>query len=163
MTEIGLIRYTSGDWTPGNSYVRVRIEADELEDPQDLYLSIALSDVGAFVTPLLTLSGKAGNRGATRRGGGEAVSATPGFRGAGSDQDRRNHSAAGHRPDDIGLFDANETSRREHRLTSFSVAFPRPATVRTSVQHSTACLSRNGAGSEGLSDCDGQKTSFVRS
>jgi hypothetical protein len=51
MTEIGLVRYASGDWTPGNPYVRVRIEADELEDPQDL--SIALSDVGAFVTLLL--------------------------------------------------------------------------------------------------------------
>lgn len=58
MTEIGLIRYASGDWTPGNPYVRVRIEADELEEPQDL--SIALSDVGAFVTLLLALSGKAG-------------------------------------------------------------------------------------------------------
>jgi hypothetical protein len=34
MTEIGLIRYASGDWTPGNPYVRVRIEADELEEPQ---------------------------------------------------------------------------------------------------------------------------------
>jgi hypothetical protein len=61
MTEIGLIRYASGDWTPGNPYVRVRIEADELEEPQDL--SIALSDVGAFVTLLLALSGKAGTGG----------------------------------------------------------------------------------------------------
>jgi hypothetical protein len=48
----------SGDWTPGNPCVRVRIEADELEEPQDL--SIALSDVAAFVTLLLALSGKAG-------------------------------------------------------------------------------------------------------
>jgi hypothetical protein len=58
MTEIGLIRYASGSWTPGNPYVRIRIEADELEEPQDL--SIALSDAGAFVTLLLALSGKAG-------------------------------------------------------------------------------------------------------
>jgi hypothetical protein len=58
MTEIGLIRYASGDWTPGNPYVRIRIEADELEEPQDL--SIALSEAGAFVTRLLALSGKAG-------------------------------------------------------------------------------------------------------
>jgi hypothetical protein len=58
MTEIGLIRYASGSPTPGNPYVRIRIEADELEEPQDL--SIALSDAGAFVTLLLALSGKAG-------------------------------------------------------------------------------------------------------
>jgi hypothetical protein len=44
MPEIGLIRYASGNWTPGNPYVRVRIETDELEEPQDL--SIALGDVG---------------------------------------------------------------------------------------------------------------------
>jgi hypothetical protein len=61
MPEIGLIRYASGDWTPGDPYVRVRIEADELEEPQDL--SIALGDVGAFVTLLLALSGKAGTGG----------------------------------------------------------------------------------------------------
>jgi hypothetical protein len=61
MPEIGLIRYASGDWTPGKPYVRVRIETDELEEPQDL--SIALGDVGAFVTLLLALSGKAGTGG----------------------------------------------------------------------------------------------------
>jgi hypothetical protein len=61
MPEIGLIRYASGDWTPGNPYVRVRIETDELEEPQDL--SIALGDVGALVTLLLALSGKAGTGG----------------------------------------------------------------------------------------------------
>jgi hypothetical protein len=58
MTGIGLIRYASGDWTPGNPYVLVRIEADQLEEPQDL--SIGFGDVGAFVTLLLALSGKAG-------------------------------------------------------------------------------------------------------
>jgi hypothetical protein len=64
MTEIGLIRYASGDWTPGDTHVRVRIEADELEEPQDL--SIALGNVGAFVTLLLALSAKGWNREATR-------------------------------------------------------------------------------------------------
>ncbi len=33
MTEIGLIRYASGDWTLGNPYVRIPIEADEVEEP----------------------------------------------------------------------------------------------------------------------------------
>jgi hypothetical protein len=61
MTEIGLIRHASGDWTSGNPYAGVRIEADELEEPQDL--SIALSNVGAFVALLLALSGKAGTGG----------------------------------------------------------------------------------------------------
>jgi hypothetical protein len=72
MTEIGLIRYASGDWTAGNPYLRVRIEADELEEPQDL--SIALSDVGAFVTLLLALSGKAGTE---RQPGAVAEKAFP--------------------------------------------------------------------------------------
>jgi hypothetical protein len=61
MPEIGLIRYASGDWTPGSPYVRVRIETDELEEPQDL--SIALGEVGALVTLLLALRGKAGTGG----------------------------------------------------------------------------------------------------
>jgi hypothetical protein len=57
--EIG--RDASGDWVPGNPYVRVRIEADPLEQPQDL--SIAPSDVRVFVIPLLAFSGKAGTGG----------------------------------------------------------------------------------------------------
>lgn len=58
MTEIGPICTLQATGPSGSPYVRVRIETDELEEPQDL--SIALSDVGAFVTLLLALSGKAG-------------------------------------------------------------------------------------------------------
>jgi hypothetical protein len=61
MTEIGLSRDASGDRTPGNPYVRVRIEADELEDPQDLFdRARRRRDI---LTLLLTLSGKAGTGG----------------------------------------------------------------------------------------------------
>jgi hypothetical protein len=58
MKEAGIVHYVSGDWTPGEGHVRLRLEADSLERPQDLL--IALGDVQAFVILLLVLSGKAG-------------------------------------------------------------------------------------------------------
>jgi hypothetical protein len=58
MAEAGIIRHASGDWNPGDDHVRLRIEAEKLEQPQDLL--IALGDVQAFIVLLLVLSGKAG-------------------------------------------------------------------------------------------------------
>jgi hypothetical protein len=58
VTEAGLVRHVSGDWNPGERHVRLRIEADKLQQPQDLL--IALGDVQALVILLLVLSGKAG-------------------------------------------------------------------------------------------------------
>jgi hypothetical protein len=59
MTEAGVIRHASGDWSPGDSHVRLRIEADKLPQPQDLL--IAIGDLQALIVLLLVLSGKAGN------------------------------------------------------------------------------------------------------
>jgi hypothetical protein len=59
MMEAGIVRHASGDWKPGDSHVRLRIETDRLNQPQDLL--IAVGDVQALIVLLLVLSGKAGN------------------------------------------------------------------------------------------------------
>ena len=58
MTGTGFVRHVTGDWNPGDQHVRIRIEADLLDQPHDLL--IGLDDVQAFITLLLMLSGKAG-------------------------------------------------------------------------------------------------------
>jgi hypothetical protein len=58
MTDAGVVRHASGDWNPGDSHVRIRIEADKLDKPQDML--IAVGDVQALIVLLLVLSGKAG-------------------------------------------------------------------------------------------------------
>jgi hypothetical protein len=105
MPEFGRIRYAAGDSTPGKPCVRVRIETDELGEPQDL--SIALGDVTAFVTLLPALSGKAGTgrRPARQRNGRFRRPSIP----WGWARPRLvKPSAAGHRPDDVGLCDTDE-------------------------------------------------------
>src|SRR5271154_4061247 len=58
VTEAGIIRHVSGDWNPSHGHVRLRIEADKLDQPQDV--SIAPGDVQALIVLLLVLSGRAG-------------------------------------------------------------------------------------------------------
>jgi hypothetical protein len=58
VTEAGLVRHVSGDWDPSHRHVRLRIEADNLDRPQDV--SIALGDVEALIVLLLMLSNRAG-------------------------------------------------------------------------------------------------------
>jgi hypothetical protein len=65
MTEISPICTLQATGPSGSPYVRVRIEADELEEPQDL--SIALSDVGTFVTLLLAWAARLGTGGRPAR------------------------------------------------------------------------------------------------
>src|SRR5580704_18438023 len=35
MLEAGIVRHASGYWNPGDGHVRIRIEADKLDQPQD--------------------------------------------------------------------------------------------------------------------------------
>ena len=64
MREAGVIRYASGDCNPGDSHVRLRIEADRLAGPEDLL--IAVGDLQALIVLLLVLSGKAADGQAQR-------------------------------------------------------------------------------------------------
>jgi hypothetical protein len=58
MTQIGLVRQVSGEWNRAQGLVRLRIEADNVDQPQDVL--IAPEDLQALVRLLLVLSGKAG-------------------------------------------------------------------------------------------------------
>jgi hypothetical protein len=74
MMEAGIVRHASGDWNPGDSHVRIRIEADRLDQPQDLLIAVA--DVQALIVLLLVLSGKAGD-GRPRRARSESRPTMP--------------------------------------------------------------------------------------
>jgi len=56
--DIGLVSQVSGDWDPQEGSVRLRIEAERLDQPQDLL--IAANDIQPLISLLLVLSGKAG-------------------------------------------------------------------------------------------------------
>jgi hypothetical protein len=58
MTEIGIVRQVHGEWNRSTRLVRLRIEADKLDQPQDVL--IAPQDMRSLVSLLLSLSGKAG-------------------------------------------------------------------------------------------------------
>jgi hypothetical protein len=74
MMEAGIVRHASGDWNPGDSHVRIRIEADKLDQPQDLLIAVA--DVQALIVLLLVLSGKAAD-GRSRRARSESRPTLP--------------------------------------------------------------------------------------
>ncbi len=58
MSEIGIVRQVHGEWVAAARLVRLRIEADRLDHPQDVL--IAPQDVQSLIGLLLRLSGKAG-------------------------------------------------------------------------------------------------------
>jgi hypothetical protein len=58
MIEIGLVRQVSGEWNRAKRLVRLRIETEALDQPQDVL--IAPPDVQSLISLLLALSGKAG-------------------------------------------------------------------------------------------------------
>lgn len=58
MVEIGVVRQVSGELIPASRYLRLRIEATKLEQPQDVLL--AVHDVQCLIGLLLRLSGRAG-------------------------------------------------------------------------------------------------------
>jgi hypothetical protein len=58
MSEIGIVQQVSGEWIAAARLVRLRIEADGLDHPQDVL--IAPQDVQSLIGLLLRLSGKAG-------------------------------------------------------------------------------------------------------
>jgi hypothetical protein len=60
MSESRIVRYVSGDWNPEIGRVRLRLEADTVDEPNDFLF--APEDVQPLVVLLLMLSGKAGMR-----------------------------------------------------------------------------------------------------
>ena len=68
MARSSVVRFVSGDWDPALGHIRLRIEGDGGEEPQDFLL--AAGDVQSLVILLLILSGKAGPRQAHGPGGG---------------------------------------------------------------------------------------------
>ena len=60
MTQSRVVRYVSGDRNPARGQVRLRVEADQVDDPQDFL--IAPADVQPLIVLLLMLSGKVGAR-----------------------------------------------------------------------------------------------------
>jgi hypothetical protein len=60
MTQSRVVRYVSGDWNSAAGQVRLRIEADSADEPQDFLIGPA--DVQPLVVLLLMLSSKVGPR-----------------------------------------------------------------------------------------------------
>lgn len=58
MTEIGIVRQVAGEWNGAQGLIRLRIDAEKLDQPLDA--SIAPRDVQSLIGLLLILSGKAG-------------------------------------------------------------------------------------------------------
>jgi hypothetical protein len=60
MTQSRIVRYVSGDWNSAAGQVRLRIEAESTDEPQDFLIGPA--DVQPLVVLLLMLSSKVGPR-----------------------------------------------------------------------------------------------------
>jgi hypothetical protein len=60
MSESRIVRYVSGDWNAALGRVRLRLEADAVDEPKDF--EFAPQDVQPLVVLLLMLSGKIGAR-----------------------------------------------------------------------------------------------------
>ena len=58
MADIGLVRQVSGEWNRAASVVRLRIDAEKLDQPQDVL--IAPRDLPPLIGLLLELGGKTG-------------------------------------------------------------------------------------------------------
>jgi hypothetical protein len=58
MGNVGIVRQVSGEWNGAQELMRLRIEADNLDQPQDIL--IAPPDMQSLIDLLLALSGEAG-------------------------------------------------------------------------------------------------------
>lgn len=65
MVEAGIVQEVFGDWNPTRRQVRLRVQAEKLEQPHDFL--IPAEDIQALVILLLQLSGKLGRPSAEGR------------------------------------------------------------------------------------------------